>query len=229
MRRKAVPQSVRGRGLWEAEMRAQRLHLPLHQAGAERPSAGADKERTFLHHRVGAGGQVIGDRFTHRGQDRDEALLSALAGDHQHLAQWRLASGQPQRFGNPQATAIEQRQDRRVAHALPAVAGHLAGGAEGAGGVVDRSTALGWRAAAWANAERRVPLSKRGRGAAETARTPAARTVPWPASCALCPLRRVERDRRGNLPGRSASIAARLGSSPKCSVRKSKKNARSRP
>ena len=121
---------------------------------------------------MGAGGEVIGDRFAHRRQHRHEALLAALAGDRQHLAQRRLAAGQPERFGNPQAAAIEQRQDRGVALALPAIAGDLAGGVERAGGVVDgqRLRDAVRQLGRAQDGERRS--SKPARGAAETGRNP---------------------------------------------------------
>src|SRR5918911_3344668 len=60
MRRKAVPQSMRGGGLRQPELSAKRLHQALHRARVERPAAGADKERALLAQRMRAGGKVIG-------------------------------------------------------------------------------------------------------------------------------------------------------------------------
>ena len=84
------------------------------------------------------GGEVIADRFAHRRQNRDHALFASFAGDHQHFAERCFAAGQPERFGEPQAAAIEQRQDRSVALAFPSLGSNLDGAVERACCIFDR-------------------------------------------------------------------------------------------
>src|SRR5271155_5008883 len=91
---KAVSQGVRGRRFGEAEETAQRGHLALNYPRIERSAAAPDKERTVLGQRERARRKVIGNRFTHGRQNRQQALFAALAGDSQHLAERRFAPAQ---------------------------------------------------------------------------------------------------------------------------------------
>jgi hypothetical protein len=62
------------------------------------------------------------NRLAHGGQDGDDALFVALAGDGQPVAHRPVRAGQRQCLGNAQSRAIEQQQHRPVAQALPILA-----------------------------------------------------------------------------------------------------------
>ena len=144
VRRKAVAQRMRRRGRRQAEITAQCLHLPLHQARMQRPAARADKQRLVRGEPIRTHGEIVGDRLAHRRQHRQLAGLAALAGDRQRLAGRRLGAAEPQRLRQAQTAAIDQRQERRVALALPPRPRHLAGGVDRGDGVVDGQR-LGYR------------------------------------------------------------------------------------
>jgi hypothetical protein len=135
---KAVPQGVRGGRFREAEKTSQRGHLALHDPWVERPAAAADKERAVLGQRERARGEVIGNRFAHGRQNRQQALLAALAGDCQHFAQRGFAPAQPERFGEPQPATIEKHQDRSIALAFPLPGCNLDSAVERARRILDR-------------------------------------------------------------------------------------------
>jgi len=106
MRREAVAQRVRGCCFGEAEGVAQCLHLALHDPRVERPAPRADKKRAIGRERVRAGGELIGDGVAHRRQDRDEPLLSSLAGDRDQIAARRFGAMEAEGFGETQPTAV---------------------------------------------------------------------------------------------------------------------------
>ena len=139
MRREAVAQRVRGGGLRQAERAAQHRHLALHQARRERPAAGADKERAVGRQRIGAGGEVIGDRLPHRRQvpARSRCLLP-LPVIVDLLALRRLGARQAERLGNAQAAAVEQGQHGDVALGLPGAGDEAVGRLDQFGGVGHR-------------------------------------------------------------------------------------------
>ena len=101
MRRETVAQRVRRRGVRQAQHAAQSLHLALHQARVERPTARPDKERAGLFEWIRAGGEIVVDRVAHRRQHRHMSLFLSLAGDDQGFAVRRLGQGQAERLGNP--------------------------------------------------------------------------------------------------------------------------------
>jgi hypothetical protein len=90
---------------------------------------------------MGAEPGVAVDRGARGGQDRDVALLAALAADAQRLGEGQQARVERQRLGYPQAAAVEQRDDREIAGGDP-VARVLFGNARS----MSRAPVLGQRA-----------------------------------------------------------------------------------
>ena len=226
MRRETVPQRVRGRGLGEAEHAAQGLHLALHEARAKGAAARADKERPVLGQRIGAGGEIVGDRLVDRRQHRDVALLAALAGDHERFAARRFAARQAQRLGDAQPAAVEQRQDRDVALLLPGASRPQSPArTRGDRGVLDRQRL--WHARRqFRRAQHRQPGPTRACGVRESVRTRAAPRGRGRSSCARP--RRTMRQIGAEIGwGQAARREARHLAA--MLVRKSKNNARSRP
>ena len=194
----------------------------------QRPAAGADKQRPVGGARVGTGREIVGDGLAHRRQDRQLARFAALAGDGQRFAGRRLGAAQPQRLRQAQTAAMDQRQERRIALALPPRPRQLAGGVDRGDGVVDGQR-LGYRGGQFRRAQRR----KRGcRSEAATLQKPHEIAQHGEVSRERTALDAVcgpAREKGAEIGGRNPSSAARLGIAPKCSVRKSRMETRSRP
>src|SRR5260370_18912566 len=81
MRGEAVAQRVRRGALGQADIGAQFLQPRLHDARMERTAARTDEQRILRRQAIGTRRDVSGDRLGHDGDNRDVALLVALAGD----------------------------------------------------------------------------------------------------------------------------------------------------
>ena len=112
---------MRRRRVRQAKAVAQPLHQELDKARTERPTLGAAEHRFVRLQPIGAQAQVALDGGARHCQHGHQALLVALAGHAQHvaMANGRRLRRQPQRFGNTQARAIEQRQHGDIARRDP--------------------------------------------------------------------------------------------------------------
>ena len=111
-----------GRGR-KAQLQPGRFHRPGNQARVQRTAAYPAKQRLCRGQIKRDKGCIAGHGSARRRDDRDQPCLAALAGDAQHLGQRACRAGQPQRFGNPQATAIKQCHDGGIAGGDPIFAG----------------------------------------------------------------------------------------------------------
>ena len=96
-----MAERVGSRRVRQAERRPQAPDQQLHDPWIEAPALLADEERPGRRERVRAEGKIAVDRLAHDRQDRQEALLVALAGDHQRRAERRGAAVEAERLGNP--------------------------------------------------------------------------------------------------------------------------------
>ena len=90
--------------------------------GDSAPALGADEQRPVVGQVEGAERDVIGNQLIDLRQQRDHALLAAFAGHGQGVAGAEIGALEPQRFGDAQAAAIEQRQHRGIARMNPGLA-----------------------------------------------------------------------------------------------------------
>ena len=136
-----MTQCVRCRGGWQTERDAGPGHRLLHHALAERAALGAPEQRLLAGERVRAELRVIGHGRADDGEQRHHALLAALAGDGQRLAQRQIGGDERERLGDAQAGAVHQQQHRPVARADPVSACERGDTVGQIGGLVGRDRA----------------------------------------------------------------------------------------
>src|SRR5437764_13926802 len=117
MRRERMAQRMRCRRLRQAERAAQPRHRELNDPRREWAAFGADEQRTVTADLVRAEREIIGDEVLHLRQHRHHALLAALADDRDHLplTAGEITAPQPERLGNAQPAAVEEREHGSVA------------------------------------------------------------------------------------------------------------------
>ena len=114
-----MAQSVRRRGIGQAERRAKFPDQQLHDPRAEAPALLADEERPVRRQRMGAKHEITVHPLADGRQDRQDALLVTLAGDDQRRTERRGAAVEAERLGDAQAAAVDQGQHRMVAGRNP--------------------------------------------------------------------------------------------------------------
>ncbi len=133
----AVTQRVRRRRLRQAQERPQPAHLPLHHAGIEGTAADADEQRGVGCDRMRAYRQIGAEGLADDGEHRHQPLLAALAGDHHGVARRHVLASQAQRLADPEAAAVEKREQGDVAERHPGGIAEIGGGLDDAAGVGD--------------------------------------------------------------------------------------------
>src|SRR5690606_32430266 len=98
----AVTQRVRRRRRRKTERDASAGHGFLNHALAERSSLSAAEQRLGRWQRPGTARDVIGNGAADHRQDRNDALLTPLAGDGQYLTERHVSALQRQRLGDTQ-------------------------------------------------------------------------------------------------------------------------------
>ena len=88
-----------GRGsVRQAEHAAQLLYQSLDQARVQRAALGTPEQRAGFRQRIGADGRISVDGLPHRGDQRHDTHLAALAADAQAFRRGQVCAGQVQRL-----------------------------------------------------------------------------------------------------------------------------------
>ena len=130
VRRKGMPEGVRCRGFRQVQPAPCQPHGALGDTGLQAFAPGAEKQRLVRAAAIGATGDIIVDGGADGGQYRHDALLVALAGDGERLADRQRIAVQRQCLADAQTGAVQQRDQRDVAGGDPGLGGEIADGVE---------------------------------------------------------------------------------------------------
>ena len=150
------PSARRRVSIWRCTMR-----------GLSGPPRAPTNRRPVRRQRIRAGGEVFRHGLPHRRQHRHEALLAALAGDRDLLAERRRGARQPKRLRDAQPASVKQRQHGNVALGLPRARGDAGGRLDDVPAASSPTAASGRSRQFRARAAPRVPGSTRDRDVRE--------------------------------------------------------------